>query len=510
MQLDIAGAFDAMPHECLLEILAHLGADPAALNLISSFLDDRSTYLVIDGVSIGLFRLRCGSPQGSPISPILFILYILILYYYLSNIPGIQLIGFSDDSNIVAIAPTYAGVVRLLEEAWTRCASWADAHGATFAAAKTTITHFTRAHSPLTTSVQLGPVSQPPTEAARFLGFYFHRKLTWEYHAREAKARAARAAGALSGTGRMAWGTRLENARLIYTMVHRAILTYRSVLFHKPGDIPLGPARTMSGTQHDMLRLLAGAFRATPAHHLEAELQIPPLHLYMTYRSERSLARFKNNGTLARVRAVSAAVAGLQRLPRRQRYRRPLEDYHRQYSRDLLGAGPALDRKSLSKQLNERWQQHWLHQESTRLSRRSGAQGHRPSNCSELPPRLRTGRLPAPYRGGNTPKHISSLVLQIRTGKISLNDFLFSRRVPDLASPLCRCGSGRETVFHMILHCELYDRPLPSTEAAVRRALDEPNDAARLARWLLDTGRIGYLTAAHRAHDSRPGQGTTN
>ncbi|CEJ93665.1 hypothetical protein VHEMI09241 [[Torrubiella] hemipterigena] len=322
MQLDIAGAFDAMPHECLLKILVHLGADPAALNLIGSFLDDRSTYLVIDGVSTGPFRLRFGSPQGSSISPILFIIYILTLYHHLSNIPSIQLIGFSDDSNIVAIAPTHAGVVRLLEEAWTRCASWADAHGATFAAAKTTITHFTRAHSPLTTSVRLGPVSQPPTETARFLGFYFYRKLTWEYHAREAKTRAARAAGALSGTGGIAWGTRLENARLIYTMVHCSILTYGSVLFHKPGDIPLGPARTMSSTQHDMPRLLAGAFRATPAHYLEAELQIPPLHLYMTYRSERSLARFKNNETLARVRAASATVAGLQRLPRRQHYRR--------------------------------------------------------------------------------------------------------------------------------------------------------------------------------------------
>ena len=40
----------------------------------------------------------------------------------------------------------------------------------------------------------------------------------------------------------------------------------------------------------------------------------------------------------------------------------------------------------------------------------------------------------------NLPKPQSSLLTQIRTGKISLAGFLHTRRVPNFKSPACPCG----------------------------------------------------------------------
>ncbi len=50
-------------------------------------------------------------------------------------------------------------------------------------------------------------------------------------------------------------------------------------------------------------------------------------------------------------------------------------------------------------------------------------------------------------------KHESSLLVQIRTGRIGLRAFLFQRGVPDISNPLCSCGTEPETPDHLVLRC---------------------------------------------------------
>ena len=45
----------------------------------------------------------------------------------------------------------------------------------------------------------------------------------------------------------------------------------------------------------------------------------------------------------------------------------------------------------------------------------------------------------------------SSILIQARTGKIGLRDFLFKRRVPGFDSLCCDYGQGRETVRHILV-----------------------------------------------------------
>lgn len=56
-------------------------------------------------------------------------------------------------------------------------------------------------------------------------------------------------------------------------------------------------------------------------------------------------------------------------------------------------------------------------------------------------------------------KSQSSILVQLRTEKIGLRDFLFHRGVPDISSPACICHEGRQTVRHILLACRrLRDR----------------------------------------------------
>ena len=70
---------------------------------------------------------------------------------------------------------------------------------------------------------------------------------------------------------------------------------------------------------------------------------------------------------------------------------------------------------------------------------------------------------PSPRRGTiklhcGLSKELSSLVVQMRTGKIGLREFLFHRRVPGIVDGRCECRQGNQTVKHILLECRLFAR----------------------------------------------------
>jgi hypothetical protein len=103
----------------------------------------------------------------------------------------------------------------------------------------------------------------------------------------------------------------------------------------------------------------------------------------------------------------------------------------------------------------------------------------------------------------------SSLLVQIRTGAIGLRDFLFKRGVPEVLTPSCECGEGRETVEHLVMWCLAPPLARSWERAEVRTRRDfysvlqgiSPT-AARLTRrilgWLMDSGRLPMYNLARR------------
>ena len=63
-------------------------------------------------------EIKAGVPQGSSLSPILTILYLAPLYETLAaKHPYLSLLGFSDNTNILALSILEANTYRQLEEA---------------------------------------------------------------------------------------------------------------------------------------------------------------------------------------------------------------------------------------------------------------------------------------------------------------------------------------------------------------------------------------------------------
>jgi retron-type reverse transcriptase len=79
LQLDIKGAFDTVNHIRLLDTMRRKRFPPWVVRWLRSYLDNRTVRLRFDGEESGDIPIIAGVPQGSPLSPILFILYIATL-----------------------------------------------------------------------------------------------------------------------------------------------------------------------------------------------------------------------------------------------------------------------------------------------------------------------------------------------------------------------------------------------------------------------------------------------
>ena len=65
----------------------------------------------------------------------------------------------------------------------------------------------------------------------------------------------------------------------------------------------------------------------------------------------------------------------------------------------------------------------------------------------------------------------SALLIQMRTEKIGLRDFLWKRKVPGFDDPECECGQGRQTVDHVLRQCRLHHN-LRQREFGIGRRID--------------------------------------
>src|SRR2546429_1046836 len=93
----------------------------------------------------------------------------------------------------------------------------------------------------------------------------------------------------------------------------------------------------------------------------------------------------------------------------------------------------------------------------------------------------------------NLTKAESSALIQMRTGKIGLNTFLYYRKVPGYKSPICICGNGPQTPEHLFTNCtdprshSLTAMGYTSISEA-RAGLSNPEKASKMAKSLLRSG----------------------
>ncbi len=174
-------------------------------NWILSFLSDRSTIISLSEFISEVFKTGTGIPQGSPISPILYLFYNADLMEEDEG-AGFRVtdLGYIDDVAKVVTGPNAELNCRRIEGIFAaRENQWSKKHASKFAPAKFQLIHFkkpgTRArqlNQPEDDTVHLKDHTIRSQETGIYLGVLLDKELKWTAHLRRTEAGASQALNA--------------------------------------------------------------------------------------------------------------------------------------------------------------------------------------------------------------------------------------------------------------------------------------------------------------------------
>ena len=183
--MDVAGAFNNVHHERLIDNMEKRRIPGFIIAWTESFLRDRSTHLRFNGITSEEIRTEAGVPQGSPLSPILYMYYNAELL----DVPRIceektvQSLGFIDDIAYGVQGQNDEENAQKLQQMLERAEGWKNRHGAKFETTKYILIHFTRnKHQKTDSPVTIANVTIQPSREARYLGVIFDKNLRFKQH----------------------------------------------------------------------------------------------------------------------------------------------------------------------------------------------------------------------------------------------------------------------------------------------------------------------------------------
>jgi hypothetical protein len=194
--MDIQGAFDTVLRNRLILRLREQGWPEHLARWAGSFMDDRSACVRYQDTITPLSPLQFGLPQGSPVSPILFLLYTEPIYR-LSNPQG--RFGYADDTAILCVGDTVEETAAAASRSVEEMVRWGAANGVSFDPKKTEVMHFSRSKLETAPAIRHGDVEKHPEAAMRWLGIWLDSSLSFRVHAEKWTAKSQAVAHHLRG-----------------------------------------------------------------------------------------------------------------------------------------------------------------------------------------------------------------------------------------------------------------------------------------------------------------------
>ena len=268
--------------------MADLGIDDDLISWMQLFLTDRGVKLVIDGYTNPKQKIETGIPQGSPVSPILFIIYISGMFSQIEErLPGVTCVSFVDDLGFLTSGRSISIVGKLLEKAGKIALEWGGNNSVTYDMSKTEVVLFSKArHQKLVKQIsetQLrfgGETVFFNKEATRWLGVWLDSHLNFAAHVNERMKKARAAELRIKGLS--------KTYRLCPVLVQRIqIAAVQSVALY-------GAELWWKGQKHfqkDLQKLInrqaqsiKGIYQSTPISPLMSESGLLPAHVLLDFR----------------------------------------------------------------------------------------------------------------------------------------------------------------------------------------------------------------------------------
>ncbi|KAF4445688.1 hypothetical protein F53441_10594 [Fusarium austroafricanum] len=486
----------AMGKQALLQTLADKGFPSWIVEMIRSFLSDRTASFHLPGIVSEPFDINTGVPQGSPLSPILFLFFAAPLLEraktytkHIVEVDGkkakVDLFAFAfvDDIYLMAISDSYAANCKGLEMLHESVMVTARELDLRFGAEKYKVMHFKKqqskkGHNDITPDIH--GFTKKPEDRMKILGVIVSCDLTWGLHISELIQKVRQRMGYLGFISGATWGPNLKKMRLFFITKIRPVFTYACgawFIRKEGGDSRISyqinnkQMKRLEDVYTFCLRKISGAFYRTAAQVLEKEMFIENIWtvLYSQATLQRAKSYFAVDQRWRPQKTVDFCKSGV---------RNPYDDlnldaltcinnlYESILNQDASGREAGMKAMGDPKGRHRRLRNYikiratrssWVRWEDYILQRRvNRAITSDADNSLKLPAALMEtwGSKSLGYYKNDMSRAQTTILLHCRTEVIGLKAHLSKIGVKEARSGRCACKKFRETPFHLFVQCD--------------------------------------------------------
>jgi len=278
--LDIKGGFDNVNPSSLCGMLKAKGVNPYLVSWTRSFLSGRTCRLLYQGSPKIFAPVSVGTPQGSPISPLLLVIYVSSLH---SEIPMGLTLSYVDDFALTASSTSYRRNIQILQRQYARLKARGARLGVEFSVPKTELIHWrtNRDRAPISKApIHLGGSVFKPKDEVRWLGYWFTPSMSTTTHFTKRLAKAQAAFVAIKRLSPPWMGLPPFLCYRLASSLLFPILSYGAEVF----PLTYHMTKKLAAFWHKVQRWSTNCFISTPIDILAIEACLPPLDLLLTYK----------------------------------------------------------------------------------------------------------------------------------------------------------------------------------------------------------------------------------
>ena len=275
---DYSKAYDRTWREQLMIKLCDLGVPAPMIRWIRAFLTTRTAEVCVNGTLSKRVRIKQGLPQGSVLSPILFLFFINDL---VDDLPeGVMCSLFADDAAIYCSHTSLEEAQKLLQKAVTVVENWSIKNKLDLNISKSCTFFFSTDPGEakwrpninlLGTKMRFG--EGPKEKNPKFLGVTLDRTLSFNDHVENVCERVTSRCRMLACLASRTWGWKKHSLRRVFTATQRSIMEYAAAAWQP--FCTKTQINKLEVAQNKCLRLISGQYANSHRDALHLETGIP-------------------------------------------------------------------------------------------------------------------------------------------------------------------------------------------------------------------------------------------
>lgn len=273
---DIAKAFDRVWHDGLILKIIRASFPPYLTKILSSYLEHRSFKIYSENALSNTRPIYAGVPQGSPLAPTLYNIYIADFPKHLHT----KTYLFADDTAITASSRRPEWVIEKLQRHVNHIETWMQSWRIRLNDSKTQAIVFSKsriAHNYPKIRINNTPINW--SSKIKYLGLDFDKKLTWNDNMLNRLKKANNQFHLLYPLFNKNSKLNLTTKVNLYKIMVRSVLTYGAPSWCTMAS---GKHKKLQILQNKVLRTIVNAPRFTPLRILHRELEIETVQEFLT------------------------------------------------------------------------------------------------------------------------------------------------------------------------------------------------------------------------------------